>query len=94
MEKAREFQKNISFCFIDCAKAFDCVVVGGLVTKSCLTLVTPWAIVYQARLSLAWGFSGKNTRVGSHFLLQGIFLTQEWNLDLLHCRQILYHLSH
>ena len=23
--KAREFQKNISFCFIDCAKAFDCV---------------------------------------------------------------------
>ena len=24
-EKAREFQKNISFCFIDCAKAFDCV---------------------------------------------------------------------
>ena len=25
MEKAIEFQKNISFCFIDCAKAFDCV---------------------------------------------------------------------
>ena len=25
MEKAREFQKNISFCFIDYAKAFDCV---------------------------------------------------------------------
>ena len=25
MEKAREFQKNIYFCFIDCAKAFDCV---------------------------------------------------------------------
>ena len=23
MEKSREFQKNISFCFIDCAKAFD-----------------------------------------------------------------------
>ena len=23
--KAREFQKNIYFCFIDCAKAFDCV---------------------------------------------------------------------
>ena len=27
MEKAREFQKNIYFCFIDYAKAFDCVVV-------------------------------------------------------------------
>ena len=25
MEKAREFQKNIYFCFIDNAKAFDCV---------------------------------------------------------------------
>ena len=25
MEKAREFQKNISFCFIDYTKAFDCV---------------------------------------------------------------------
>ena len=24
MEKAREFQKNIYFCFIDYAKAFDC----------------------------------------------------------------------
>ena len=25
MEKAREFQKNIYFCFIDCSKAFNCV---------------------------------------------------------------------
>ena len=25
LEKAREFQKNISFCFLDYAKAFDCV---------------------------------------------------------------------
>ena len=25
IEKAREFQKNIDFCFIDFAKAFDCV---------------------------------------------------------------------
>ena len=25
MEKAREFQKNIYFCFIDYARAFDCV---------------------------------------------------------------------
>ena len=24
-KKAREFQENIYFCFIDCAKAFDCV---------------------------------------------------------------------
>ena len=25
IEKAREFQKNVYFCFIDYAKAFDCV---------------------------------------------------------------------
>ena len=94
MEKAREFQKNISFCFIDYAKAFDCVVVGGLVTKSCLTLVTPWAIAYQARLFLAWDSPGKNARMGCHFLLQEIFPTQGLNPGPLHCRQMLYHLSH
>ena len=32
--------------------------------------------------------------MGYHFLLQGIFLTQGSNLGLLHCRQILYYLSH
>ena len=31
---------------------------------------------------------GKNTGVGCHFLLQGIFPTQGWNLCLLHCRWI------
>ena len=36
----------------------------------------------------------KNTGVGSHSLLQGIFVTQGSNEDLLHCRQIPYHLSH
>ena len=39
-------------------------------------------------------FSGKNIRVGCHSLLQGIFPTQGLNLGLLHCRQILYHLTH
>ena len=36
----------------------------------------------------------KNTRVGSHSLLQGIFVTQISNPGLLNCRQILHHLSH
>ena len=39
-------------------------------------------------------FPGKNTGVGCHFLLQGIFLTQESNPGLLHCRQIFYQLSY
>ena len=34
MEKAREFQKNIYFCFIDCAKAFDCVDHNKLESSS------------------------------------------------------------
>ena len=37
---------------------------------------------------------GKNTRVGSHSFVQDIFLTLGSNPGLLHCRQILYHLSH
>ena len=49
-------------------------------------------VVCQAPLFM--GFSSKNTGVGCHFLLQGIFLTQELNPGLLHGRQILYHLSH
>ena len=36
----------------------------------------------------------KNTGMGSLSLLQGIFLTQELNWGLLHCRQILYQLSY
>ena len=36
----------------------------------------------------------KNTGVGSLSLLQENFLTQEWNWGLLHCRWILYQLSH
>ena len=36
----------------------------------------------------------KNTGVGSYSLLLGIFPTQGSNLGLLHCRQILYCLSH
>ena len=36
----------------------------------------------------------KNTGVGCHALLQGIFPTQGLNPGLSHCRRILYHLSH
>ena len=39
-------------------------------------------------------FPGKSTGVGCHSLLQGIFPTQGSNPGLLHCRRMLYHLSH
>ena len=43
------------------------------------------------RLLCLWDFPGKNTGVGCHALLQGIFPTKGSNPHLLYCRQILYH---
>ena len=48
----------------------------------------------RSRLFYPWNSLGKNTGMGCHFLLQGIFLTQGLNPGLPHCRQILYHLNH
>ena len=50
--------------------------------------------LWPSRLLSPWNSPGKNTGVRCHSLLQGIFPTQGWNLGLLHCRQILYHLNH
>ena len=41
-----------------------------------------------------WNSLGQNTGVGSLSFLQGIFPTQGSNPGLLHCRQIIYQLSH
>ena len=46
------------------------------------------------RIPIPSDFPGKNTAMGSQFLLQGIFPTQGSNPGLPHCRQMLYHLSH
>ena len=62
----------------------------GYVAKSCLTLFWPHG-TWLARLLYPQDFPGKNTRVGCHFLLQGIFLTQGSNLSSMHFRWILYH---
>ena len=50
--------------------------------------------LWPLRLLHSWDFLGKNTGMGFHFLLQGIFLTQGSNLGLPHWKQTLYHLSH
>ena len=47
-----------------------------------------------ARLLCSWNSPGKNTGVGCHSRLQGIFPTQGSNPSLLHCRQILCQLSY
>ena len=53
-----------------------------------------WTDLQPAGLLCPWDFSGKNTGVGCHSLLQGIFPTQGSNfcpLCLLYCTLILYH---
>ena len=61
--------------------------------------MTPCTVACQAPLPMEssrqkyWSEKKKNTGVNSHSFLLGIFLTQGWNLSLLHCRQILYRLS-
>ena len=45
------------------------------------------------RLLCPWNSPGQNTGLGSHPLLQEIFLTQGSNPGHLHCRWILHHLS-
>ena len=55
---------------------------------------TRWSVAYPTRLLPPWDSPGKNTEVGCHFLLQGIFLTQGSNPGLPHWRQMLSPLSH
>ena len=47
MEKAREFQKNIYFCFTDCTKASDCVD-----HTNCGKFLKRWE--YQTILPVSW----------------------------------------
>ena len=58
--------------------------------QPCLTSCDPMDCIALC----PWNSPGKNSRVVSHSLLQGIFLIQVLNLALLHYRQILYHLGH
>ena len=63
------------------------IIVKAKSLSCVLLFATPWTI--QSMDS-----PGKNAGVGSLSLLQGIFLTQRLNPGLLHCRGILYQLSH
>ena len=70
--------------FITIVIQFEKWKVKVLVSQSCLTL---WPHgLWPTRLLCPWNSLGKNNGVGSHSLLQGIFLTQGSNLGLLHCR--------
>ena len=75
----------ISSCFLHRRSLLLCVVA-----QSCLTLCDTMDCSLPGT-SVHGDSPGKNSGVGCHALLQGIFPTQGWNPGLLHCRQILYH---
>ena len=64
-----------------------------LVAQSCLTLCDAMDCSPPGSSFHGTYFPGENTGVGFHSLLPGIFHTQGSNLGLLHCRQMLCHLS-
>ena len=64
-----------------------------LVTQSCLMLCSHMDCSLEGS-SVHGDSPGKNTGVGGHAFLQGIFPTQGWNSGLLHCRRVLYQLIH
>ena len=68
-----------------CCAVFSC--------QSCQALCNPmdWS---PPGSSVHGDSPGQNTGVGGHAFLRGIFSTQGLNTGLLHCRWILYHLSH
>ena len=67
--------------------------LSSLQSLSHVRLLRPHRL-QPARLLCPQNSPGKITGLGCHFLLQGIFPTQELNPGLLHCRQILYQLDY
>ena len=71
----------------------ECRYVLRLFAQSCLALSDPMGCSLPDS-SIHGDSLGKNTGVGYHALLQGIFPMQGSNPDLPHCMWILYHQSH
>ena len=67
MEKAREFQKNIYFCFIDYAKAFDCVDNNKL-----------WKILKEMRIPDYLTFLLRNLYAGQEATVRTGHGTTDW----------------
>ena len=72
---------------------YKCICCVCLVDQLCPTLF--YKMDHSPPGSSVYGDSPvKNTGMGCHFLLEGIFLTQGLNPGFLHYRQTLYYLSH
>ena len=83
-------QIHTRVCVYICIK---CCAVLCLVAQLNLTLCDPMDCSLPGS-SVHGDSPSKNNGVGCHTLLQGIFQTQGLNPGLLHCRQIMYSLSH
>ena len=84
-------QRNL--CISAPGHMYKNVHVLCLVAQSCSTLCDPMDCGPPGS-SVHGDSPGKNTGVGCHALFQGIFPNQGLNPHLLHCRRILYCLSH
>ena len=67
IEKAKEFQKNIYFCFIDYAKAFDCVAYNKL-----------WKILQEMRITDHLTYLLRNLYVGQEATVSSGHGTTDW----------------
>ena len=81
-----------SFLWVSNTPLYESESVSHLVV--CLTLCDPMDWMEPTRFLCPWHSPSKNTGVGCHFLLQGIFPTQGLHPGLPRCRQTLYQLSH
>ena len=89
--KQLHFHAECASCHLNTLRDIICAVC--LVAQSCPTLCDHMDSSPPGS-SVHGDSPDKNTRVGFHALLQGIFPTQGLNPGLSHCRQILYCLSH
>ena len=87
-DSSQEFWPSFPFC-LECSSPDLYVFMSAKSLQSCPTLRS-YGLQFT-RLLCPWDSPGKNTGVGWHALLQGIFLTQGSNLDLLHNKWIIYH---
>ena len=84
--------KGYSLQYSGLENSMDSTVLLLLLLLSCFSHVR--ICVISVRFPHPWDSPGKNTGVDSLSILQGIFPTQGSNPGFLHCRWILYQLSH
>ena len=91
---------NIFSHFVDCLFILlmvpfaVCWKVKVLAAQLCLTLCNPMDFCSPSGCSVHGILQARTLQWVAISFLQGLFLTQGSNPGLLHCRQILYHLSH